>query len=137
MPWLSTASNGSSLVKELWERIGTVMTNAADKNLKVESEVAKMLRLDHVPLQLLCKSHIREKYGLTNIQTITKVEVKICLQEKIAKQEPQFKSFLQQKKCIVTDVVIAALLKLVSQDSNGKSSSLSREFGLILEEDGI
>ena len=41
------------------------------------------------------------------------------------------------EKCIVTGVVIPALLKLVSRDVDGKASSLSEEFGLILEEDGI
>jgi hypothetical protein len=55
----------------------------------------------------------------------------------IEKHEPQLKSFLRQKKCIVTDVVITALLKLVSRDAYGKTTSLSEEFGLILEEDGI
>ena len=49
---LSTASNGSSSLKELWERIDAFMTDAANKNKKVEFEVAKLLRSDHILLHL-------------------------------------------------------------------------------------
>ena len=130
----STASNGSSLAKELWERIDAFMNDAARKNLKVEIEVAKMPRLDHVPLHLLCKSHTSEKIDLTNIQTVAKVEVKIGLWEKIVKREPQV---IFTTKCVVTVVVIPVLLKLVSRDADGKSSSFSEKFDLLLEEDEI
>ena len=72
LQWLSTVFNGSGSAKELWE-IDTSMTNAASKNLKVGIEVARMLRLDHVLLHLLCKSHTCEKFYSTNIERIAKI----------------------------------------------------------------
>ena len=117
---LSTASNGSSSAKEFVERIDAFMTDAASKSLKIEIEVAKMPRLDHVPLHLLCKSDTCENFDLTNIQTVAKVEVKIGLREKIACKARATGQVIFTTKCVVTDVVIPALLKLVSQDAGGK-----------------
>ena len=60
-------------------------TDAASKNLKVGFEVAKLLISDHVPHYILRKSHTYEKFDLTNIHTIAKIQAKIGLREKIAK----------------------------------------------------
>ena len=60
-------------------------TDAASKNLNVGFEVAKLLISDHVPLYILRKSHTYEKFDLTNIHTIPKIQAKIGLREKIAK----------------------------------------------------
>ena len=45
--------------------------------------------------------------------------------------------FLSQKKSVVIDVVIPALMKLVSRDTGGRTSCQAEEFGLILEESNI
>ena len=82
---LSIASNGSSSAKELWGKNDALKTDAGSKNLKVGFEVAKLLISDHVPLYILRKSHTYEKFDLTNIHTIAKVQAKIGLREKIAK----------------------------------------------------
>ena len=86
---------------------------------------------------MLCKSHRCEKFDDTNVKYLGQVENIIGLREKIEKREPRLKSFLRQKKCIITDAVIPALLKLVAKDADGKMSSLADEFALILEEDGV
>ena len=66
---------------------------------------------------------------------------KHCIQtwitRKILKRDPNLKSFLHQKKSIVVDVVIAAILKLVVREASSCTSSLSDEFSLIIEEDGV
>ena len=97
LPQLLTGSNVASSAKELWERIDAFMTDAGSKNLKVE--VAKMLRLDHVLLQLLCKSHTCEKFDLTTIQTIENIEVIMGLWE-IANQKSQLKPLSRLKSVL-------------------------------------
>ena len=54
----------------------------------------------------------------------------------IEKREPPLRSFLCQKKCIITDV-IPALLKVVSREADGRMTSQADEFGLILEDNNI
>ena len=82
---LSTAFNEFTSAKEFWGKNDALKTDAASKNLKVGFEVAKLLISDHVPLYILRKSHTYEKFDLTNIHTIAKVQAKIGLREKIAK----------------------------------------------------
>ena len=66
-----------------------------------------------------------------------KTVCKIGLREKIEKKDPSLKSFLRQKKSIVANVVIPALLKLLARENSSRISSLLDEFSLILEEDGV
>ena len=86
---------------------------------------------------ILCKSHVCEKFDNTNIATLASIESLIGLRQQIEKRNGALKSFLRQKKSVVADAVIPALLKLVATVGDGKTSSLADEFSLILEEDGI
>jgi hypothetical protein len=134
---LAATTEGKYSAKILWETFDAIMTDSVSKNLQIEIEVAKVLQSDHIPLHLLCKSHVCEKFDVTNIAALAKVEAKIGLREKIEKREPSLKSFLRQKKSIVADVAIPALLKLVAKEGDGRTSSLADEFSLILEGDGV
>lgn len=69
-----------------------------------------------MPILLLCKSHTCKNFDGTNIRTLTNIEITIGLQAKTEKGEPALKSCICQKKCVAGDVVILALLKLVSRD---------------------
>jgi hypothetical protein len=134
---LSATTQGQHLPRILWEKLDAFMTDSVSKNLQVEFEVSKRLDSKHIPIQLLCKSHVCEKFDVTNIAALASIESKIGLRDKIEKRDPSLKAFLRQKKSIVAGVVIPALLKLVSRKADGRTSSLSDEFSLILEEDGV
>lgn len=134
---LSAATQGTYTPKTLFEQIDAFMTDSVAKNLHIEIEIAKTLNSQHIPKHLLCKSHVCEKFDATNISALAQIESKTSLRDKIEKRDPSLKSFLRQKKSIVADVVIPALLKLVSVEGDGRTSSLSQEFSLILEEDGV
>ena len=90
----------------------------------------------NIPIHLLRKSNVCEKFDAANISALASIVSKLGLREKIWKRDPNLKSFLRQKKSIVVDVVIAAVLKLVVREASSCTSSLSDEFSLILEEDG-
>ena len=62
---------------------------------------------------------------------------KLDYEKKIEKGYPSLKSFLPQKKSIIADVVVPALLKLVARELSSRTSLLSDEFLLNLEEDGV
>jgi hypothetical protein len=136
---LAATTEGKYSAKILWETFDAIMTDSVmfKRNLQIEIEVAIVLQSDHIPLHLFCKSHVCEKFEVTNIAALAKVEAKIGLREKIEKREPSLKSFLRQKKSIVADVAIPALLKLVAKEGDGRTSSLADEFSLILEEDEV
>ena len=53
------------------------------------------------------------------------------------KRDPSRTSILRQKKSILADVIIPALLKVIGRESSSHTSSLSDEFSLILEEDVV
>ena len=120
------------------EQFDAYMTDSASKNLQVEYDVVKQLSSKHIQIHLLCKSNVCEKFDATNISALASIESKIGLQEKIEKKkDPSLKSFLHQKKSNVADVVLPALLKLVATEASSCTSSLSDEFSVILEEDGL
>ena len=54
----------------------------------------------------------------------------------LIKRMPQIKSFVRQNKCIVV-TAMKALLKLVSNEESAKPTSLSKEFDMQLEKDGV
>ena len=54
----------------------------------------------------------------------------------IIKRQPRLKSFVRQSRCLAI-CAMTTLLKLVSNENSAKPTSLSKEFELILEEDGI
>ena len=134
---LSATTSGQYSPKMLWEQVDAFMTDSVSKNLNVEYEFAKGLQSDHIPKHLLCKSHVCEKFDNTNIAALASIESLIGLCQQIEKRNGALKSFLRQKKSVVADAVIPALLKLVATEGDGKTSSLADEFSLILEEDGI
>ena len=133
---LSAATRSVMTPKKLWESLDAFMTDAASKNLQVEYLVAEMLGSEHIPIHLLCKSHTCEKLDETNIQTLCEIENKINLRKQFEKREPQLKSYLRSSKAVVL-AAINALLKLVAQEGDGKTTSLSDTFELILEEDKV
>ena len=67
--------------------------------------------------------------------------VKNCMQNWITRKNWKKRSksevILRQKKSIVANVVIPALLKLLARENSSRISSLLEEFSLILEEDGV
>ena len=67
--------------------------------------------------------------------------VKNCMQNWITRKNWKKRSksevILRQKKLIVANVVIPALLKLLARENSSRISSLLEEFSLILEEDGV
>ena len=69
-------------------------------------------------------NYVYEKFDATNISALASIESKIGLQEKIEKWDPNLTSFLRQKKSIVADAVIAAILKLVPREASSRTSSL-------------
>ena len=71
-----------------------------------------------------------------NLTTLSNIESTIGLRELIIKREPYLKSFLRSKKNAV-EAAIEALLKLVSTDGDGKTTSLGSLFDLRLEEAGV
>ena len=134
---LQVAANDESWTAVgLWEQIDAVMTDAVSKNLKIEKVVAEQLGSKHVLYHLLCKSHVCERFDGDNLTTLAAIEDKIDLRVMIVKREPALKSFLRQKKSVV-ETALAALLKLVSHEGDGKTTSLAEQFDLILEEVGV
>ena len=130
------ADNPSLTTIDIWEKIDALMTDAVSKNLKIETGVAECLASKHVPYHLLCKSHTCERFDADNLSTMAAVEDKIDLRKLIVRREPSLKSFLRQNKSVV-ETALAALLKLVSHDGDGKTTSLAEQFDLILEETGV
>ena len=64
------------------------------------------------------------------------LENKIGLRELIVKRDPALKSYLWQNKSVV-ETALAAMLKLVAHEGDGKTASLAEQFDLILEEAGV
>ena len=122
-------------VVALWERIDAVMTDAVSKNLNVENSVADSLNSEHVPYHILCKSHTCERLDEDNLSTLAALEERLNLRDLILKREPLLKSFLRGSKSIVYCALVA-LLKLVSHEGDGKTTSLADQFDLILEDAG-
>ena len=112
------------------------MTDAVTKNLEVEKEVARILGSTHIPLHILCKSHTCEKLDEACLNALVDVESKIKFAQLVSKRQPQLMSFIRQSKCVALSS-LRALLKLVSHEESAKSTSLSKEFDLQLEKDGV
>ena len=134
---LAVAANRPDVTaKSLWENIYALMTDAVTKNMKIEEYVAKELKSSHIPLHLLCKSHTCEKLDESCLNTLTEIESELNYSALLIQRQPRLKSFIRQNKCIVT-TAIKALLKLVSHEESAKPTSLSKEFDLQLEKDGV
>ena len=134
---LSVAGKNFNVYAEfLWSKVDAFMTDAVTKNLKVEEGVANSLNSSHITYHILCKSHTCERMDADNLTTLSNIDAKIGLRELIIKREPFLKSFLRSKKCVV-EAAMEALLKLVSAEGDGKTTSLGPLFDLKLEEDGV
>jgi hypothetical protein len=129
---LSVAIENQAFVSQPWEKVDAVMTDAASKNLHVEVGVSETLETAHVPVHILCKSHVCEKLDECCNSVLKEAENKIELYDMLVKREPMLKSFLRTPKSIVASVVIPALMKLVSKGDDGKVISMADEFSMIL-----
>ena len=67
---------------------------------------------------------------------MVQAESHIKLANLLIKRQPRLEPFIQQSKCVVTSA-IKALLKLVAKEDSGKPESLSDEFDVQLEKDGV
>ena len=71
---------------------------------------------------------------MNSLTRVTDIETKIGFCENIDKKEPALRPILRQNKCVVTHVDTSALLKHVSRDADGNTTSPAGELGLILGE---
>ena len=133
---LSVATGRKSSPKELWENIYAIMTDAVTKNLKIEEFVAERLNSTHIPKHILCKSHTCEKLDESCINALVEVENDIKIAELVSKKQPQLKSFVRQSRCVGL-AALKAMLQLVAPEGSAKPTSLSKEFDVQLEEDGV
>ena len=133
---LASLGEDNMTLDDMWRKIDAVMTDAARKNLKIETAVGEVIGSEHIPIHILCKSHTCERLDQDNLLALSQIENKVELRQQIISREPRLRSFLGQSKC-VTEVALAGLLKLVSQESDGKSVSLRDNFNKALEEAGI
>ena len=85
-----------------------------------------------MPYHVLCKSHTCERMDQDNLFTLSQIEAKIGLRELLLKREPLLISFLRSSKSVVV-AALDAILKLVSTEGDGKTTSLADDFSLILE----
>ena len=125
----------AATTKLLWENVFALMTDSVTKNLQVENKVATELKSDHIPIHILCKSHVCEKLDESCVNALVKIESEIKIAELIIKRQPRLKSFVRQSKCLVM-CAIKALMKLVSNEESAKPTSLAKEFDIELEKDG-
>ena len=121
--------------KDLWENITHIMTDLVSKNLKIEDLVAEKLGSKHIPYHLLCKSHVVEKLDASNLDVLAAFEERVKLRQCLEAINPALKPFFRGKKAVVV-ADIQAILKLVSYDKSGNSSSLAEEFDFIIEREG-
>ena len=120
----------------LWEKVDAMMTDAAAKNLEVVKAVSEVLKSSHLPYHLLCKSHTCERLDYDILSALIELENKINLRSAIVSKEQGLRSFLGCSKSVV-EVALAALLKLVSRETDGKTISLREQFDCTLESEGI
>ena len=118
--------------KDLWENITHIMTDLVSKNLKIEDLVAEKLGSKHIPYHLLCKSHVVEKLDASNLDVLAAFEERVKLRQCLEAINPALKPFFRGKKAVVV-ADIQAILKLVSYDKSGNSSSLAEEFDVLIE----
>ena len=108
------------------------MTDSMSKSLKIEDFVAVKLGSKRKLYHLLCKSHSVEKLDASNIDVLAAFEERLKLQQCLEAINPALKPFFRRKKAVVV-AGIQAILKLVSYDEGGNSSSLAKEFDVITE----
>ena len=121
--------------KDLWKNITHIMNDSVSKNVKIEDLVAEKLGSKHIPYHLLCKSHVVEKLDASNLDVLAAFEERVKLRQCLEAINPALKPFFRGKKAVVV-ADIQAILKLVSYDKSGNSSSLAEEFDFTIEREG-
>ena len=121
--------------KILWEKTNHIMTDSVTKNLKVENFVAERLQSEYKPYHLLCKSHVVEKLDASNLTVLASLEDKVKLRQRLEAINPSLRPFFRGKKAVVV-AGIQAILKLVTHDKSGNTTSLAEEFDFIIEREG-
>ena len=132
----STSATDVVTAQTLWSRVSNVMTDAASKNLGFEKEVSAALQTDHIPHHLLCKAHTVEALDISNLRVLSSLEKQVKLQQKIEAVDPSLRSFFRGRPAVVVAGIVA-LLKLVTHDKSAASTSLSDEFDLLCEAEGV
>ena len=93
---LATESLGKPISgKDLWEQITSFMTDAAEKNLKVENDIASELGSEHLPIRLLCKAHTVEALDRSNIRVLANIEEKLNFRKALVATVPSITPFLR------------------------------------------
>ena len=118
--------------KDLWENVTAIMTDSVAKNLKIEHGIAELLNSDHIPLHLLCKSHVVEALDRSNLEVLASVEKKLCLREKLESINPALKSFMRGEKSVAV-CGIKTILNFVSHDKSASSTNQAELFDTILQ----
>lgn len=116
---------GETTEKIIWEKITAIMTDSVAKNLSIAVEIAKLLKSEHVPFQLLCSAHFCENIDRKCLETIAEGEEKIHLKQEIMTKMPALSAFLRANKTVV-EIAIEACTKLVM--NTGHKTSLYKQF---------
>ena len=121
--------------KDLWKNITHIMNDSVSKNVKIEDLVAEKLGSKRIPYHLLCKSHVVEKLDASNLDVLAAFKERVKLRQCLEAINSALKPFFRGKKAVVV-AGIQAIIKLVSYDKSGNSSSLAEEFDFIIEREG-
>ena len=120
----------------LWEKVYAIMTDSVSKNLKIEYGIGEYFGSMHKPIHLLCKPHTVEKLDSCNLVVIAKFENMVKQRDVLESINPQLKSFFRGKKTKV-EAGIEALLKLVTHQHSGNTTSHADTFDHICEREGV
>ena len=101
----------------------------------IKKVVERLVCFYHITYHILCNSHTLEKFDLSNLSVLSKLEKNVKLQDTLESINLSLKPFFHGKKTVV-EASIAALLKLVTYDKSTNSCSLADEFDYIAEREG-
>ena len=121
---------------QLWKQVDCLMTDAVTKNLEIEKTIAAALRLSHIPLHLLCKSHTVEALDRSNLEVLARIEKDVNQQQILESINPRLRSFFRGKTAVV-ECGIDALLKLVTHNKSANSCSEADQFDRICEREHV
>lgn len=119
---------------DIWQKIDSLMTDAAAKNLEIEKEISRRLNSDHVPIHLLCNTHVCECFDKSCLICLNKMEgiKELNMKEIILCRLPDLKSFLHGKS--VVQAAIEAFIKIT--EHSAKTAAIPDEFEKVLIENG-
>ena len=109
-----------------------MMTDSVEKNLKIENEIARELKSEHIPLHLLCKAHTVEALDRSNIDVLGELDKKVGFCDALVSMNPGIKSFLRGEKCVAVSA-IKSILSFVSHDKSATSTNQADLFDYVLE----